>query len=167
MPVLGFPGYKAGSDGHIYSYKIRKRIDETIVPKRLKPGKGKTAPYLFVGLRKNGKTHNKAVHKIVCEAFHGPCPDGLETSHKNGNRDVNNPENLFWETHKNNLNRRVEHGTDDRGSNNSRALFTIKQIKQIKKLIKARIPYKEIAAQMGCSRRTIGNINCKRRYANQ
>jgi hypothetical protein len=63
---------------------------------------------------------NLKVHQLVCEAFHGPCPAGLETLHEDENGLNNRPENLRWGTRKENLNapgflaycrsRRVTHG---------------------------------------------------------
>lgn len=38
------------------------------------------------------------VHKLVCEAFHGPRPDGCQCNHKNGDKDDNRAENLEWVT---------------------------------------------------------------------
>lgn len=50
-----------------------------------------------------GKTYK--IHRLICEAFNGPAPEGknicmhLESDYKN-----NNPENLAWGTQKENLN---------------------------------------------------------------
>lgn len=52
----------------------------------------------------NRKLGNLKVHRLVCEAFHGPCPTGLETLHLDENGLNNRPENLRWGTHKENLN---------------------------------------------------------------
>lgn len=42
--------------------------------------------------------HNYLVHRLICEAFHGPCPAGKEVDHRNRIRDDNRPENLHWVT---------------------------------------------------------------------
>lgn len=44
------------------------------------------------------------VHRLVCEAFHGPPPDGADTLHLDENPANNRPENLKWGTRKENLN---------------------------------------------------------------
>lgn len=41
---------------------------------------------------------NLLVHRLICEAFHGPCPIGKEVDHIDRNRGNNRPENLRWVT---------------------------------------------------------------------
>lgn len=43
------------------------------------------------------------VHRLVLEAFVGPCPDGMEACHNNGVQDDNRVENLRWDTHLSNI----------------------------------------------------------------
>lgn len=38
------------------------------------------------------------VHRLVLDAFVGPCPDGMEGCHNNGNPADNRVENLRWDT---------------------------------------------------------------------
>ena len=52
----------------------------------------------------NRRLGNIKVHRAVCEAFHGPCPVGLETLHLDEDGLNNRPENLRWGTRKENLN---------------------------------------------------------------
>lgn len=49
-----------------------------------------------------GKTYK--VHRLVCEAFNGPQPDGSVCIHINEDYTDNRPENLKWGTQKENLN---------------------------------------------------------------
>lgn len=50
-----------------------------------------------------GKTYK--IHRLVCEAFHGPQPDGKPVvMHIDENSANNRPENLKWATQKENLN---------------------------------------------------------------
>lgn len=45
------------------------------------------------------------VHRLVCEAFHGPAPfEKAVVMHLNENPDDNRPENLQWGTQRENLN---------------------------------------------------------------
>ena len=55
------------------------------------------------------------VHSIVALAFLGPALVGWEVSHLNGDDRDNRPENLCYETSKQNHARREEHGTILRG----------------------------------------------------
>lgn len=52
--------------------------------------------------RHQGKTYK--VHRIVCEAFNGPAPDGAVCMHLDEDYRNNRPENLKWGTQKENLN---------------------------------------------------------------
>lgn len=61
----------------------------------LKPGQ-LPAGYLFVIPCVNGKPQNCRVHRLVLEAFKGPCPPGLCANHKDGDKTNNAPANLEW-----------------------------------------------------------------------
>lgn len=63
--------------------------------------------YLYTGLTMPGeKSRLRAVHRLVCEAFHGEAPDWSEvTEHRDDDKSNNRPANLFWSTHKANMNR--------------------------------------------------------------
>lgn len=49
-----------------------------------------------------GKTYRVA--RLVCEAFNGPAPEGMNCLHKDENSQNNRPTNLEWGTQKDNLN---------------------------------------------------------------
>ncbi len=59
--------------------------------------------YRFVGLCKQGVATIYAVHRLVMEAFVGPCPAGKEVNHKNGIRSDPRLVNLEYVTHSENL----------------------------------------------------------------
>jgi hypothetical protein len=52
----------------------------------------------------------RKVHRLVLETFVGPCPDGMECCHNNGDPADNRLENLRWDTLSSNAYDRVEHG---------------------------------------------------------
>lgn len=54
---------------------------------------------------------NWAVHRLVLAAFVGPCPDGMEGCHKDGDRSHNGLDNLRWDTHAGNMADTIAHGT--------------------------------------------------------
>lgn len=66
---------------------------------------------LGVNLCKGGRGTTKTVHRIVLEAWVGPCPDGLEGCHNDGNAANNALSNLRWDTHANNELDKRKHGT--------------------------------------------------------
>src|SRR4051812_47139220 len=53
-----------------------------------------TTGYLFVNLYRNGKSQTRTVHSLICECIHGPCPNGLQTRHLDGNRTNNSFDNV-------------------------------------------------------------------------
>lgn len=85
-PVLGFEGkYEVSSRG-----RVRSLFG---VPHLLKLYK---IPYGYMEARLTG--HHKRVHRLVLEAFVGPCPKGYQCDHINAVRDDNRLENLRWVT---------------------------------------------------------------------
>lgn len=65
----------------------------------------------MVALRANNKTYEYRVHRLVLEAFVGSCPDGMEGCHNDGNPLNNEVSNLRWDTHQNNMDDQLRHGT--------------------------------------------------------
>lgn len=73
------------------------------------PGKGRRAHWTYGSktmwdyrvVTIKGKEYR--VHRLVMEAFHGPCPDGMEVDHKNRIRHDNRLENLTYCTHTENM----------------------------------------------------------------
>lgn len=65
---------------------------------------GKTARHTYMSIS-NRFFGNMKVHRLVCEAFHGPAPQGKEyVLHLDEDAHNNRPENLRWGTQKENLN---------------------------------------------------------------
>lgn len=141
LDFLGFPGYKVGNDGSIWSCRKRGRpkggtySQQTEKWKKLKPGLNSHG-YLTVILYYNKKQHNKGVHRLVLEAFLGPCPPKKEACHNNGNSTDNKVENLRWDTHKNNCKDNIIHGTMSRGIRNGKAKLTEEQVIEARELFK-------------------------------
>ena len=95
-PVPGFGGkYIVGRDGEVYSCHRKGRIVPGL---RKKLKHGITNDYHYVYLRDGGQTIGRAVHRLVCEVFHGLPKTHMHVNHKNGNKVDNRPENLEWVT---------------------------------------------------------------------
>lgn len=58
-----------------------------------------------------GKQKRAHIHHLVCEAFHGPRPEGLLALHRNGDKLDNRAENLYWGTSRQNMEDSIRHGT--------------------------------------------------------
>ena len=167
--IEAYPGYKAGSDGNIYSFRTTRigGYDYKKAPKKLKSSPDSMGKYLIVALRKNGKSHTKTVHRIICETFNGKPIGKQDTSHLDGNNKNNLPENLVWESRQKNLSRRKGHGVSDIGVRNTRALFNLDQLIQIRKWLAQGITSVEISRRMLCNYRDIGKIKRGERYRGQ
>jgi len=84
-------------------------------------------PYQRVHLCKDGKAKYLLVHRLVLEAFVGPCPPGYQCLHLDNNPRNNRLDNLKWGTPKEN------HSTIDRtGEKNGRAKLTSADVKYIR-----------------------------------
>lgn len=64
------------------------------------------------------------IHCLVLSAFVGPCPDGLEACHWDGNKANNRLSNLRWDTRPNNHADKKRHRTNGQGQNNGMAKIT-------------------------------------------
>lgn len=61
--------------------------------------------------RPEGGRLQQYVHRVVLAAFVGPCPEGSETCHNDGDGTNNSLSNLRWDDHSSNMYDRVKHGT--------------------------------------------------------
>ena len=84
--IPGFKGYQVDGRGRIWSQK-RKRY--------LKPWMGANG-YLKTGLRRDGKTNFRYIHRIVAKVFLPPPTKGQEINHKDGDKQNNHWTNLEW-----------------------------------------------------------------------
>jgi DNA-binding CsgD family transcriptional regulator len=75
--------------------------------------------------RASGATGNTLVHRVVLEAFIGPCPPGLQCRHLNGNPADNRLDNLCWGTPAQNTEDKRRHGTLMYGAQKPRSHTTM------------------------------------------
>jgi hypothetical protein len=137
LTPLGFPGYRVGSDGSVWS--CRKRVGQGgrkgfyfVVGdtwNQMRPGLGSSG-YLHLQLAPD--LRNYWVHRLVLEAFVGPCPEGMECCHNDGNRQNNSLSNLRWDTRQANQNDRKNHGTHLKGTDVHLAKMNEEQVRTIR-----------------------------------
>jgi hypothetical protein len=91
--------------------------------------------YHYVSLRNGGGSRRTyAVHRLVLEAFIGPCPIGCQAAHDNGDPDDNRLDNLRWSSAKENIADRTRHGRTVRGEAQKSAKLDRYVVKTIKKM---------------------------------
>ena len=101
VAVPNFPGYLITCRGNIWSERSKRW---------LKPHVDKDTGYLEIQLSlENHPPRLVGVHRLLLAAFVGPCPEGMECRHLDGNRLNNKLENLCWGTHYENIQDRTRH----------------------------------------------------------
>lgn len=92
-----------------------------------------TQGYVYIGLFvKPGCPKVGRVHRLVLEAFVGPCPEGMECRHLNGDRADNRLVNLAWGTQADNMADRDRHGTTLDGCRHANAKLTAADVRAIR-----------------------------------
>lgn len=105
-PVLGYEGlYEVSSLGRVRSVdRIVKKKDgglatlKGVVLSARFNKKRKNYQYRQTELSKNGAKRTFHIAHLVCEAFHGPRPEGYQCMHLDGNCANDRADNLAWGT---------------------------------------------------------------------
>lgn len=138
LPITAFEGvYEVSSLGRVKSLarisysapkgvRIPRPVHETILKTNSRRG------YKGVTLRAGQRSKCATVHRLVCEAFHGPCPEGMQAAHLNGDKTDNRAENLKWVTPKENMAHQEMHGTKTRGEKAGRSKLFPDQVLNIR-----------------------------------
>ncbi len=154
--IPGHPGYRAGSDGSLWFGPVGGRLNPSRW-ERLEPTRN-AAGYDVISTTRDGKESQFRVHRLILEAFVGPCPDGQEACHNNGVRDDNRVCNLRWDTHAGNMADAVKHGTMARGSRSPVAKLDGAKVRRIRSMYNAGRTLAEIAEHFGVDRSVVGRV---------
>lgn len=155
IAIDGYPDYEVSDDGQVRSWRVwrgGRRSD----PKTLKPGLN--GGYQYVNTINSGGRKAKYIHRLVLEAFAGPCPSGMEACHNDGDRVNNCVGNLRWDSRKNNQADRVKHGTHDRvdrGDSSASAKLTWPEVRAIRSSTDT---LRALAERYGVGKSSIGNV---------
>lgn len=172
--ISRLPGYRFGDDGSVWSRwrktavvfgqgTVRVLGDEWI---RLNPIRTKKR-YLQVTLRIEGAERRSSfrVHRLILEAFVGPCPPGMVACHNNGDRTDNRLCNLRWDTQLANVADSVVHGTKVQGERQGVAKLTVEDVVEIRRLYDVGESMCRLARRFGMSESQIGNVVHRRQWA--
>jgi len=127
---------------------------------RRKPRKGDG--YIRVVLYRGEEREEHPLHRLVLEAFVGPCPSGMEACHNNGIRADCRLSNLRWDTRSGNSNDKHAHGTMVRGEAFHSAKLTEAQVQAIR--VDGRL-HTDIAAEYQIERRQVSQIKRRKSWA--
>jgi hypothetical protein len=161
-----FPGYRFGSDGSMWSrHNGRHGMSERW--RRVQGHLRKRDGYIMVCPRSPGepKPAGYLLHRLVLEAFRGPCPPGHEACHNNGVRHDNRITNLRWGTPADNTADKWAHGTMTFGELSPRAAFTNHQANRIRERLAAGETAATLAQEFGVTATCIRRIRTHKRYS--
>lgn len=167
LAIPGWDGfYEVSNFGRVRSHarEIQRRghtyrKPSTILRPRLNNG------YLIVSLVDRDRSPaatTRTVHRLVCEAFHGPHKPGNVAAHLDGVKTNNSPENLAWVTQSVNLSHRVEHGTMPLGESHYRSVLTNSDVVGIRA---SDLSCAKMAKIYGVSPATIADVKTGRTWA--
>lgn len=114
--------------------------------------------YRSVSLPVAGHYRRQFVHRLVLLSFIGPCPDGMEVAHLNGNPSDNRLENLKYCSHKDNESHKKAHGTCPIGESNGQSVMQGWQVAEIKYLASKSVPQGKIASLFDISHKLVSAI---------
>lgn len=157
-----FPGYRFGSDGSVWT-RLERRGSLAYQPV------GEWRPmtltlnsrgYRTVSLQSTtGLKRCQSVHRLILEAFEGPCPAGMEACHNNGIRGDNRIANLRWDTRRSNHADKRIHGTHSAGERSPKSKLTNAEALEIKtRYSNGGVSQPALAREYGVSQPTIWNI---------
>lgn len=113
LAVPGYEGiYEVSDIGRVRSLAKIDAQGARRKQRLFKPSKMDAWGHLGVTFRQGGRRESRYVHRLVLEAFVGPCPPGMEGCHWNDVKDDNRLTNLRWGTKSENRLDCVRNGTD-------------------------------------------------------
>ncbi len=163
--IPGFPGYRVGSDGSVWSCRQKRNHEWTwrrLKPRRMKTPRpltdGKCPLAVLISPSPGHPAKNRFVHHLVLLSFVGPCPDGMECCHRDGSPENNALENLRWDTPQANHADMARHGRRRYGENKANAKLKEEDIHEIRRLRANGLSLPKLAATFGVCCRTVINI---------
>lgn len=150
--IPGFERYEVNSTGSIRSVKTNR----VLIPHNCKG-------YLGINLMQSVKIRRRlSLHSAVMRAFFGPCPEGMQVNHIDGNKLNNALHNLEYVTNYQNAMHAIEVlGKHKRGENNGRARLTESDIREIRRLASEKVTHREIGLRFGIGPKYVNRITSR------
>lgn len=102
--IEGFGRYEISDTGRIRSFT--RWPEGRVLRRRIRAKDGYDEAHLRDS---QGVISYLSVHRLVLETFVGPCPEGMEARHLDGDPNNNDLANLCWGTHLENMRDRARH----------------------------------------------------------
>lgn len=160
LPVVGYEDlYAVSSLGRVYTTRRQGSPGGLLKPKLSTHG------YLQVSLYRNGEESPRAVHRLVLEAFVGPCPPGMECRHGENGKLDNRASQLCWGTKSDNCGPdKIRDDVINWGERNGMAKLTEGDITEIRHLYATGETQKSIGQRYGVAGGAIGKIVRNQRW---
>lgn len=147
--VLGYEGrYEVSDEGQVRSLDLLDRMGRKRRGRMLSLCTDKRG-YPATTLHADGLITAKRVHRLVLEAFVGPCPPGMEGCHNDGNTTNNHVSNLRWDTRAANEADKIAHGTYQLGDRNPNSRHDEATVRRVHALRKSGMKYSDIEKETG------------------
>ena len=156
--IPGFPGYRIGSDGSVWSKRSRKMSGRLNSDWHRLTLTTRKSGYITACFRAGSKNHVRYIHHLVLESFVGPRPDGMECCHGPDGASDNRLENLRWGTPEENDQDKLLHGRLLRGDRHPNTKISDREVDVIRFLADEGVPRILLAAALGVSRARIGDL---------
>lgn len=161
--IPGYEGrYQASSEGRIRSVTRRVRLvahgtETTRLSKGqiLRPGKARSG---HVSVVLGHGAAGSQVHQLVAMTFLGPCPDGCEVCHNDGNPENNALSNLRYDTRSENIKDVIRQGGRWRKLN-------AEDVREIREMLSRGFTGAEIARSFCISQSQVSKIKLGRCFA--
>jgi len=155
--IPGHLGYEVSNLGRVRSY--RKRGNTVVLcknPQRiLMQHIDKKSKSSYPRYRVNLSGKFLVVHRLVLLAFVGPCPEGMEACHNDGNPYNNRLDNLRWDTKAGNILDEVKNGNTK---------ITPSDVVKIRELYKHKLTLKEIGEIFQITHQYVSDIVNKKSW---
>lgn len=145
--IPNFEGlYSVDIDGNVFAYpNTAHKLEKQLKPRLRKNG------YLYVNLRKDGKSIDGTIHRLVAKTFLNVA-EKMDVNHINGNKSDNRLVNLEVATRSKN----ALHGMFV--LNNGAAKLTHDQAEEIKQRVKMNERQVDLAKEFNVSKQTVNQI---------
>ena len=152
--VPGYDGrYWVSDEGRVKSFATGK--ERMLKPRPADDG------YLKVTFTMHYKQRTFLLHRVVLLAFAGPCPEGFQGNHKDGDPLHNTLDNLEWVTPLGNSQHAWRNGFmhPPRGEAHGMAKLSEAEAIEIKQLLKNGIPHRQLAKRFHVHKSCITHIS--------
>jgi hypothetical protein len=158
--IARYSEYVFGDDGTAWSRKPRNGRGPLKTTWSKLSGTVFKSGYVYVSIR----SRPKRLARLLLEAFVGPCPEGMQACHSDGDKANNAISNLRWDTPEANMADRELHGTSAKGVRNPAAKLDDVKVRSIRVLLSEGYSQSCIAAQFGITQVLVSRISLRKTW---